>query len=128
MVSRDNGDLFKANLTGLQVTQEYGSTVPNRDSDLDSGVITHEYGHGVSNRLTGGPHNTACLMNDEQMGEGWSDFVALLTLTRPEQASVDSRQSSVGDPESRRNPRRAKFFTPIRLPDFRHPPHFQQIP
>jgi len=25
----------------------------NRDSDLDNGVITHEYGHGISIRLTG---------------------------------------------------------------------------
>ena len=31
------------------------SIPPNRDSDLDAGVIAHEYGHGVSNRLTGGP-------------------------------------------------------------------------
>ena len=28
---------------------------PDRDGDLDNGVIIHEYGHGVSNRLTGGP-------------------------------------------------------------------------
>jgi hypothetical protein len=54
-------------------------TVPNRDSDLDNGVIAHEYAHGVSNRLTGGPSNVGCLWNAEQMGEGWSDFYALMS-------------------------------------------------
>ena len=52
-------------------------TSPNRDSDLDNGIIAHEYGHGVSNRLTGGPHNVNCLFNFEQMGEGWSDLHTL---------------------------------------------------
>jgi extracellular elastinolytic metalloproteinase len=55
---------------------------PDRDSDLDSGVIIHEYGHGVSNRLTGGPGNAGCLQNAEQMGEGWSDFLALVLTAR----------------------------------------------
>ncbi len=55
---------------------------PDRDSDLDNGVIIHEYGHGVSNRLTGGPANTGCLNNQEQGGEGWSDYLAYM-LTMP---------------------------------------------
>jgi hypothetical protein len=53
-------------------------TTPNRTSDLDNGVIAHEYGHGVSNRLVGGPANVNCLTNVEQMGEGWSDYLALM--------------------------------------------------
>jgi hypothetical protein len=63
----------------------------NRDSDLDNGVIIHEYGHGVSNRLTGGPSNTGCLrtfdaegnpVDVEQMGEGWSDYLGLMLTMR----------------------------------------------
>lgn len=54
------------------------NTTPNRDSDLDNGVIAHEYGHGISNRLVGGPSNTSCLGNAEQMGEGWSDYFGLM--------------------------------------------------
>jgi extracellular elastinolytic metalloproteinase len=50
----------------------------NRDGDFDNGVIVHEYGHGISNRLTGGPSSTICLFNQEQMGEGWSDWFALV--------------------------------------------------
>ena len=52
------------------------------DSDLDNGVIAHEYGHGISNRLTGGPNNTGCLSGSEQMGEGWSDFMSLVTTAK----------------------------------------------
>jgi len=50
---------------------------PNRDGDVDNGVIVHEFGHGISNRLTGGGTG-ACLGNAEQMGEGWSDYYALM--------------------------------------------------
>jgi len=32
---------------------------PDRTSDLDNGIIAHEYGHGISNRLVGGPSNTS---------------------------------------------------------------------
>lgn len=56
---------------------ELPDSTPMRDGDLDAGVITHEYGHGVSNRLTGGPSNVRCLHNEEQMGEGWSDWLAM---------------------------------------------------
>ncbi|WP_400191477.1 M36 family metallopeptidase [Hymenobacter sp. B81] len=48
------------------------------DGDLDNGIIAHEYGHGISNRLTGGPNVTGCLSNAEQGGEGWSDWFGLM--------------------------------------------------
>jgi hypothetical protein len=56
-----------------------------RDGDFDSGVVAHEYGHGVSNRLTGGPSTGGCLSTrttQEQMGEGWSDFFSYTTTMR----------------------------------------------
>jgi extracellular elastinolytic metalloproteinase len=46
-----------------------------RDGDIENGIVMHEYGHGVSNRLTGGPA-VNCLSGNEQAGEGWSDFMA----------------------------------------------------
>lgn len=58
------------------------------DGDLDNGVICHEYTHGISNRLTGGPSNTSCLDNAEQMGEGWSDYLALMVTTNWSKALV----------------------------------------
>src|SRR5690606_4782939 len=36
-----------------------GTNVPvSRDGDLDTEVVVHEYGHGISTRLTGGPANS----------------------------------------------------------------------
>jgi extracellular elastinolytic metalloproteinase len=61
------------------------------DSDFDNGVITHEYGHGISNRLTGGPNNSDCLRNAEQAGEGWSDFFALALTSKPGDQGTNAR-------------------------------------
>ncbi|MEM8906447.1 MAG: M36 family metallopeptidase [Bacteroidota bacterium] len=52
------------------------------DGDFDNGAIAHEYAHGISERLTGGPNTVNCLNNLEQMGEGWSDFFALATTVQ----------------------------------------------
>ncbi len=62
---------------------------PDRDGDLDNGIIAHEYGHGISNRLTGtGP---GCLGNQEQMGEGWSDWQAVLLTMRTGDTATTNR-------------------------------------
>ncbi|MBK8052670.1 MAG: M36 family metallopeptidase [Saprospiraceae bacterium] len=61
------------------------------DGSLDNGIIAHEYAHGISNRLTGGRFNTSCLTNDEQMGEGWSDFFALVMTHEPGDKGQDRR-------------------------------------
>jgi extracellular elastinolytic metalloproteinase len=78
-------------------------TTPNRDSALDNGIIIHEYGHGVSTRLTGGPSNVNCLFGAQSggMGEGWSDwwtlaFTAVATDTGPTARSVGTY--SLGQP------------------------------
>ncbi|MGL4632844.1 MAG: M36 family metallopeptidase [Leadbetterella sp.] len=52
------------------------------DSDFDNAIISHEYGHGWSIRLTGGPSNVSCLQNTEQGGEGWSDYLGLMLTAR----------------------------------------------
>jgi subtilisin-like proprotein convertase family protein len=64
---------------------------PDVDGDFDNAVIVHEYGHGISNRLTGGPANVSCLNNSEQMGEGWSDFIALMMTMKPADMATTSR-------------------------------------
>ena len=53
-----------------------------RDGDFENGIIIHEYGHGISNRLTGGPA-VNCLTGNEQAGEGWSDYYAISMLLDP---------------------------------------------
>ncbi|MFP5040091.1 M36 family metallopeptidase [Parasediminibacterium sp. JCM 36343] len=51
------------------------------DGALDNSIVSHEYTHGISNRLTGGGSNTSCLSNKEQGGEGWSDYSGLMMTT-----------------------------------------------
>ncbi|MFK7807786.1 MAG: M36 family metallopeptidase [Saprospiraceae bacterium] len=63
----------------------------SRDGDLDNGVIVHEYGHGISTRLTGGAGNAGCLGNQEQMGEGWSDWFGMMMTIESGDAATDSR-------------------------------------
>lgn len=62
-----------------------------RDGDYDNGVIAHEYGHGISNRLTGGPAAAGCLGNQEQMGEGWSDYLGMVMTIEAGDEGEDSR-------------------------------------
>lgn len=90
MISLDDGNLFKANLPLNATVASDPPLLPDRDSDLDNGVIIHEYGHGISNRLTGGP-STNCLGGQEQMGEGWSDWLALVLTTDPADTSTTPR-------------------------------------
>ncbi|KAJ2836451.1 hypothetical protein FBU31_001369 [Coemansia sp. 'formosensis'] len=70
---------------GVMRMYVWSETAPNRDGDLEQDIVAHEYTHGISNRLTGGPANTDCLNDGEPggMGEGWSDTVANLLRIRP---------------------------------------------
>ena len=88
MVSDVNGAALIGALPTTVTVRNLGAAVLDRDSDFDNGIIVHEYGHGISNRLTGGRLTTSCLattysgggmtFESEQMGEGWSDYYALL--------------------------------------------------
>ncbi|MEZ0607933.1 M36 family metallopeptidase [Fibrella sp. WM1] len=68
------------------------------DGDFDNGIISHEYGHGWSVRLTGGPANVSCLQNIEQPGEGWSDYLALMLTTN--WSSLSANVASANLPRS----------------------------
>ncbi len=90
-----NGARIKAALTGTNVAVgcAYDQTLADLDGSLDNGVVSHEYGHGITNRLTGGPANSSCVIQavgtaaapiyTQCMGEGWSDFFALWMTTKP---------------------------------------------
>ncbi|KAH8920321.1 peptidase M36, partial [Atractiella rhizophila] len=68
---------------------------PYRDGDLEAGIVMHEYAHGISTRLTGGPANSGCLGWGEAggMGEGWGD--AFATLIRMQ--SANETEYGMGD-------------------------------
>jgi len=64
---------------------------PAHDGDFESTVIVHEYGHGISNRLVGGPGNVDCLDNTQQPGEGWSDWYGLAFTHETGDVGTDPR-------------------------------------
>ncbi|KAJ2718362.1 hypothetical protein GGI07_005790 [Coemansia sp. Benny D115] len=67
-------------------------TQPYRDGDLEQGIVVHEYTHGISIRLTGGPANSNCLSYGEAggMGEGWGDiFATIIRLTKDNSRNDD---------------------------------------
>ena len=104
-IKYNNCQAIKSALSGgvtvrLQLPSNAGTN--NLDATMDNGVIAHEYYHGVSERLVGGPQTIGCLNNihydtdrvaddGEQMGEGWSDFFALYMTTSPKDLGQDSR-------------------------------------
>ena len=61
------------------------------DGSLDNGVVTHEYGHGISKRLTSGASNTNCLNNSEAMDEGTSDYYGYMFTMREGDISTDAK-------------------------------------
>jgi Zn-dependent metalloprotease len=53
----------------------FTAPTPDRDSSVDSDVVFHEYGHGISNRLIGNGSGLGGTQSGA-MGEGWSDYWA----------------------------------------------------
>jgi len=88
LITNNEGEFIKSQLNnGITVNVTLKSdpaTAVTPDGSFDNGIITHEYGHGISNRLTGNGYT--CLLKSqskEQMGEGWSDFFALMLTNSP---------------------------------------------
>ncbi|KAH6594752.1 hypothetical protein BASA50_006427 [Batrachochytrium salamandrivorans] len=62
----------------------FETATPSRTPAFDNSVIIHEYAHGISNRLTGGPSTDSCLTKAEAAGmdEGWSDIISMIVLAK----------------------------------------------
>lgn len=116
MISLADGNKLKPLLPATASVQANGSPPPARDSDMDAGVVVHEYGHGISNRLTGGPNVGSCLANAEQMGEGWSDWFA---------ATFTARASDLGS--TRRGMASYLYFQPITGTGLRNTPYSTDV-
>lgn len=123
MISNSDGEALIAEVlanstNGTIQAVELG---PNLDGDLDNEIIAHEYAHGVSNRLTGGPANSGCLGNDEQMGEGWSDYLGLILTMQADDTGDFPR--GLGNYASGRGPdgfgiREAPYTTDMSINDY----------
>lgn len=84
MINQELGEqLITALIDGQNINVSLVAAAPfQKDGDFDNAIIAHEYGHGISNRLTSGPSTVNCLFNDEQMGEGWSDWFGLMVTMK----------------------------------------------
>jgi len=85
-ISGADGFKLRAAIRAGSTLNVAASLGPDIDGSFDSGVMSHEFGHGISTRLTGGPANSGCLPNatgNQTMGEGWSDFFGLWMTTQP---------------------------------------------
>lgn len=75
-IGQSDGQLIKDALSqGVQVRIE-GAEIP--DTSFDATIVVHEFAHGLTVRLTGGPSTAVGLdgLIPGGMGEGWSDFFA----------------------------------------------------
>jgi extracellular elastinolytic metalloproteinase len=87
---------------------------PDRDGDVDATIVFHEYGHGISNRLIGGPANVSCLTNVQQPGEGLSDWWALVYTAKSGDRGPDGRgigTYSLGQPTTGLGVRTQRYST-----------------
>ncbi|MBK7965769.1 MAG: M36 family metallopeptidase [Bacteroidetes bacterium] len=124
MISQADGNLIKAELllgSVVGTISNGGGVSVDIDGDFDNVIIAHEYGHGISNRLTGGPSNTSCLGNAEQMGEGWSDWFGLMLTIEPGDQGSDIRgvgTFATGEPTNGTGIRPAPYSTDFGINNF----------
>jgi len=95
-LSKPQCDRIRASiLSDIDVNITIQQTPPNGpdflDGSFDNGIIAHEYGHGISNRLVGGPSLAGCMSSDEQAGEGISDYFSLILTVEEGDTGADSR-------------------------------------
>jgi len=88
---RMRGELNQGNEVSITLKERDAVGPAYRDGSLDLGVIAHEFGHGISNRIIGGPGNAGCLTSREQMGEGISDLFALYLTVEEGDTRTDAR-------------------------------------
>ena len=76
----EGNNLYAALEAGKTVTIEMFNKKPYKDSSWDNAIVSHEWGHYISNRLVG---NGSGLYNNQgrSMGEGWGDFHALMMIS-----------------------------------------------
>jgi large repetitive protein len=87
--SWNTGQLIKGQLAMAQPVTARVLKVGDRDGDLDQQIVFHEWAHYLSNRLIGDANG---IVNQEGrgMGEGWSDFSAMMMTVRENDTATAS--------------------------------------
>lgn len=92
LVALTDANAFRSQLaSGLRVTMRRAGSI-DRDGTIDNQIVAHEWGHYFSNRLIANANGLTSTQS-RGMGEGWSDFIALLLTTR----ATDTRFASNAD-------------------------------
>ena len=73
---------------GEIVTVDMFTKASLKDGTFDNGIIAHEWGHYISNRLVG---NSSGLINFQgrAMGEGWGDFHSLMFIAKADDINIE---------------------------------------
>ena len=95
MINQTDGEALIAALIAGETIIANPTRPRFKDGSFDNGIVAHEYGHGISTRLTGGAATSNCLTNQEQMGEGWSDYFGLMLTMKADDSGTDAR--SIGN-------------------------------
>lgn len=87
-IAKAHGDAIKQqlNTTPALSADMLRKVLPPYNSALDNTIVVHEWGHFLSRRLI------TRLANNQgnSLGEGWSDFLALLAAVRPEDQQISN--------------------------------------
>jgi hypothetical protein len=83
----DGHALYDGIAAGDTVTVNMFNKATLKDGTLDNGIIAHEWGHYISNRLVG---NSSGLINFQgrAMGEGWGDFHSLMFIAKADDINI----------------------------------------
>ncbi|HZH18420.1 MAG TPA: myxosortase-dependent M36 family metallopeptidase [Archangium sp.] len=94
-LTQADGNRVRAALAQGVNAQMFRGPTTNLDGTVDNAIVAHEWGHYISNRLIA---NSAGLVNNQgrAMGEGWSDFHALLMMVREGDINVQSNANWMG--------------------------------
>lgn len=94
-ITQEAGSQLKTLLARRRVSVRMFRLTESVDGTLDNAVIAHEWMHHVSNRLIG---DALGLINQQgrSMGEGWSDFSALLLTVRASDRQVSGNNQYQG--------------------------------
>jgi hypothetical protein len=89
LISKADGTALRTALAtlGPVLIQVQVIAGPDRDGTLSNGIIAHEWGHYISNRLIGNASGLTQVQS-RGMGEGWGDFHDLLMLIKASDAAL----------------------------------------
>ncbi len=91
----DGSALANAAMAGTVSVRMRRPPVVDIDGALDAAIVAHEWGHVLSNRLVG--NGSGLATNQARgLGEGWSDFVALMLLARPDDVETAAGKGFAG--------------------------------